>query len=60
MEKIRNSSVLLNKIIEVLGKQKGSKTGLGFVEICPPFFNEYSNNIFSGKAENFIKPSITE
>lgn len=40
--KFRDSSFLLNEIIEVNNRQqKNGKTCLGFVEITPPFHNAY-------------------
>ena len=45
--KFRNSSFLLNEIIEVSGKQKDSKKGIGFVEIPPPFHGDYKINPFA-------------
>lgn len=42
--KFRNSSFLLNEIIEVNSThQKSGKAGLGFVEISPPFHNDYNS-----------------
>ncbi|XP_076883917.1 uncharacterized protein LOC143532882 [Bidens hawaiensis] len=54
LSKFRNSSFLINEIIEVSGKQKNSKRGIGFVEVPPPFHNDYKPNPFAKREEEII------
>ena len=60
--KFRNSSFLLNEIIEVSGKQKDSKKEIGFVEIPPPFHGDYKINPFAPTEEDVIpkEPRISK